>query len=280
LNDWKLERLFEQLTLKCILLLEDVDSASIQRENAKASNNEKKAGGVTLSGLLGVIDGLLAPEGRIVVMTTNHVNRLDEALIRAARIDLTVELGYASPAVAAGVFRKNCQGADAPSHASSAVASQSRDSIWKDPRRLRGYFGLASTKEASSEAKQTEADMIKAASDDSEMQQLAQPFASHIPEGKVTPAELQGFLLQFRGEASSAVSNVAGWVKKHYADETNKPDGLTASGPGSLGDAGKPFVARSVSRRQSDGGATVSGYRLETATSVGPTSPATGSSAT
>jgi chaperone BCS1 len=37
-----------------------------------------------------------AQEGRIVVLTTNHRERLDAALIRPGRIDVEVELGNAS----------------------------------------------------------------------------------------------------------------------------------------------------------------------------------------
>ena len=35
-------------------------------------------------------------EERIIFLTTNHVDRLDEALIRPGRIDMSVMLGYAT----------------------------------------------------------------------------------------------------------------------------------------------------------------------------------------
>ena len=47
-----------------------------------------------LSGLLNVLDGVVDSPGRIVVMTTNHVDHLDPALIRPGRIDLQLLLGY------------------------------------------------------------------------------------------------------------------------------------------------------------------------------------------
>jgi chaperone BCS1 len=37
---------------------------------------------VTFSGLLNALDGVGAVEGRILFMTTNHMERLDPALIR------------------------------------------------------------------------------------------------------------------------------------------------------------------------------------------------------
>jgi len=49
--------------------------------------------GVTFSGLLNAIDGLAAGQNRVVIMTTNHVERLDPALIRPGRIDMRFTLG-------------------------------------------------------------------------------------------------------------------------------------------------------------------------------------------
>ena len=59
---------------------------------------------VTLADLLNILDGILECPGRIVIMTTNHPERLDPALIRPGRIDLTVELKPASPTVLQDMF--------------------------------------------------------------------------------------------------------------------------------------------------------------------------------
>ena len=48
--------------------------------------------GVTFSGLLQVLDGITAQEGRLVFFTTNHLEKLDEALIRPGRMDRHFEL--------------------------------------------------------------------------------------------------------------------------------------------------------------------------------------------
>jgi chaperone BCS1 len=50
-------------------------------------SNEK----LTLSCLLNLLDGVLEAPGRIVVMTTNYIEKLDSALIRPGRIDLICE---------------------------------------------------------------------------------------------------------------------------------------------------------------------------------------------
>lgn len=43
---------------------------------------------LTLSGLLNAIDGVNSAEDRVLFMTTNYLDRLDEALIRPGRVDL------------------------------------------------------------------------------------------------------------------------------------------------------------------------------------------------
>ena len=49
---------------------------------------------LNLTGLLNVLDGVVDSPGRIVIMTTNHVDHLDPALIRPGRIDKKLLLGY------------------------------------------------------------------------------------------------------------------------------------------------------------------------------------------
>mmetsp|Transcript_3368 Transcript_3368/g.7042 ORF Transcript_3368/g.7042 Transcript_3368/m.7042 type:complete len:347 (-) Transcript_3368:188-1228(-) len=54
----------------------------------------KKPDELNLSGLLNVLDGVVDSPGRIAVMTSNHVNHFDPALIRPGRIDKKLFLGY------------------------------------------------------------------------------------------------------------------------------------------------------------------------------------------
>jgi len=51
---------------------------------------------LNLTGLLNVLDGVVDTPGRIVIMTTNHVEHLDPALIRPGRIDKKLLLGFMS----------------------------------------------------------------------------------------------------------------------------------------------------------------------------------------
>ncbi|RHY27627.1 hypothetical protein DYB32_006658 [Aphanomyces invadans] len=48
---------------------------------------------LNLSGLLNVLDGVVDSPGRILIMTTNHPEKLDPALIRPGRVNKKVELG-------------------------------------------------------------------------------------------------------------------------------------------------------------------------------------------
>lgn len=47
-----------------------------------------------LAAVLNSIDGLTSVHGRILLLTTNHPEKLDPALIRPGRIDLKLEIGY------------------------------------------------------------------------------------------------------------------------------------------------------------------------------------------
>jgi len=52
---------------------------------------------LNLSGLLNVLDGVVDTPDRILIMTTNHPEQLDPALIRPGRIDKKILLGYMAP---------------------------------------------------------------------------------------------------------------------------------------------------------------------------------------
>jgi chaperone BCS1 len=88
-----------------VLLFEDIDcmKGGQKREPAdgadKQSEKKEKEGvnnGITLSGLLNVLDGFFAPTGVLFMMTTNRMEALDPALLRPGRIDYKLYLGKAS----------------------------------------------------------------------------------------------------------------------------------------------------------------------------------------
>jgi hypothetical protein len=59
---------------------------------------------LSLSGLLNVLDGVVDTPGRILIMTTNHPEMLDPALIRPGRIDKKLMLGYMAAADIVGML--------------------------------------------------------------------------------------------------------------------------------------------------------------------------------
>jgi len=94
MTDDRLSHLLTKLPRSTILLLEDCDAAFSNRRQVDTDGYSGAT--VTFSGLLNALDGVAAAEERIVILTTNHVERLDEALIRPGRIDMTVRIGEAS----------------------------------------------------------------------------------------------------------------------------------------------------------------------------------------
>lgn len=103
-----------------ILLFEDIDcmkgsqsrtqadSPEGKNEVATASRKENASpqNGVTLSGLLNILDGFYAPTGVLFVMTTNHLEKLDPALLRPGRIDYRLYLGKASEQQKIELYRR------------------------------------------------------------------------------------------------------------------------------------------------------------------------------
>ena len=71
---------------KSILLIEDIDKVFAGRENVSDKAN------ITFSALLNCLDGAFYKHGLITIITTNHIEKLDEALLRTGRIDNKIEI--------------------------------------------------------------------------------------------------------------------------------------------------------------------------------------------
>lgn len=100
-DDRHLNQLFNLLPEKCMLVLEDVDcmgdvvhqraGPTIPPQNKKKPSRQESEG-ISLSALLNCLDGVSGGHGRVTMLTTNHKEVLDSALIRAGRADLHVTL--------------------------------------------------------------------------------------------------------------------------------------------------------------------------------------------
>jgi chaperone BCS1 len=104
----KIQEAIVDLPNDSILVIEDIDSNSmVHYRDAKRNEQQIVVRGtnsphgtrdskspLNLSDILNTFDGLLAPSGRILIMTTNHIEKIDPALIRPGGADLKLEIGY------------------------------------------------------------------------------------------------------------------------------------------------------------------------------------------
>ena len=75
-------------------LIHDNDTNDDDGKEKKTSFTNKFGNeSITLSSLLNLMDGIAEDEGRILIMTSNHWNKLDPALVRPGRIDIEIEMG-------------------------------------------------------------------------------------------------------------------------------------------------------------------------------------------
>lgn len=103
LTDDRLAHALSTVPPESLILLEDIDSAFVEH---RGQATDRHRSFVTFSGLLNTLDGVAAGEERIVFMTTNHIDRLDPALIRPGRVDMLKYLGDASPSQLQRMFLK------------------------------------------------------------------------------------------------------------------------------------------------------------------------------
>lgn len=105
LTDAKLRMLMDGASAGSMILIEDVDAA-VSGRNVNTNGNTATGDSLTFSGVLNALDGAAAKEGRVVVMTTNHPERLDDALVRPGRIDRQWYIGPADHGQAVRLFRR------------------------------------------------------------------------------------------------------------------------------------------------------------------------------
>jgi chaperone BCS1 len=236
LTESDLNKLFTELPRRCIVLLEDIDAAGLRRPDDapdasedksntttsgtatpphKKADSKSKAPGATpapggkslisLSGLLNTIDGAASHEGRVLIMTTNHPNKLDPALIRPGRIDLQIKFTLATRDQSRDIFTRMYTDSDPAPTVSHGVAPTEAavKSTNGTPRPINTYgnefLSLISQKPVS---EQVDPEKLKA---------MADQFAEQIPENTFSPAEIQGFLLNKKKEPSRALSELAEW---------------------------------------------------------------------
>ncbi|XP_073299481.1 AAA-ATPase At3g28580-like [Primulina huaijiensis] len=115
-NNTELRKLLAETTSRSIIVIEDIDCSLdltgerknkmeksgeteteiIKKPSSRRDREAESGSQVTLSGLLNFIDGLWSSCAgeRVIVFTTNHVEKLDPALTRRGRMDKHIEFSY------------------------------------------------------------------------------------------------------------------------------------------------------------------------------------------
>jgi len=261
LTEEDLGLMFTSLPRRCVVLLEDIDSAGlIKRQDAEIKTdksneddaaaklgaeiskalttaqqsndkNNKNNQGISLSGLLNAIDGVASHEGRVLVMTSNFPDKLDDALIRPGRIDMRIDFTNATRSQMGELF--TCMYSPdttaqptklKTSSATSGPASATDVHCIKEklPQSLtNGHLPTPeltppeSPRDATTPSNATK--KIPAhtppASDltATQLHDIATAFAAKLEEDTFTPAEIQGFLLTRKKEPVRALSEVVAW---------------------------------------------------------------------
>ncbi|KAL5612922.1 uncharacterized protein BROUX77_003078 [Berkeleyomyces rouxiae] len=227
-EDSDLESLFTSLPPRCIVLLEDVDCVCFKRklnlgrgaggEHDEASGlsssededefNMHRFGGVSLSGLLNILDGVTSQEGRIVVMTSNIPENLDEALVRPGRIDRKVYLGYLSRECAHEMFVRMYE----EQLPKEVRREEEEDSFFDSTRRntwgndFASRFNSPSSPGSSPTGYKFQPHWTR-----SSLDQMATEFAQTIPDERFSPALVQGFLLEHKHSPVEALRVAEEW---------------------------------------------------------------------
>lgn len=221
-NEEGLASLFSELPRRCVVLLEDIDTAGLThtREDNQAqsqdvpkdepdtANNEpatttsnEQTGRLSLSGLLNILDGVASQEGRVLIMTTNHIEKLDRALIRPGRVDMIVKFGLADEDMTASIFRAILGRLD------DDEETNATNMLTLDPEARQRAEKEAAKQRAAEEAR---------------INSQAAEFASKIPAHEFSPAELQGYLMKHKRDPQAAIANVDDFIVQARKDRKQK----------------------------------------------------------
>ena len=88
--------------LETIAEMEETTKKGIMTTGPKVSIDDDP---ITLDDILNLWDGIRETPGRIMIISSNHYNDLDSALKRPGRIDITLELSYASRQVISEMYK-------------------------------------------------------------------------------------------------------------------------------------------------------------------------------
>jgi chaperone BCS1 len=167
--------------------------------------NKEPGAGISLSGLLNAIDGVASHEGRVLIMTTNHPEKLDAALVRPGRVDRKIGFTLAMKVEVQELFIRMYRVSDEDSE-DEVSATKSKHTI----------SGNGSAAHTNGDIKHT----VDTAEVEG-LEDLAKEFADQIPDDTFTPAEIQNHLMRYKNDPREAVKTVEEW-KKAVLEEKEK----------------------------------------------------------
>lgn len=199
----------------------DSDSSSSEEDRKRRKKNKKKKGSknkesttsrttnnilsmetISLSGLLNAIDGVASHEGRILIMTTNKPESLDEALIRPGRVDVQVGFKNATSVQSTELFYRMYEISRPNTVLPLKEQTFSKSTVTTTTKVQNGsILGPA-------DIKNTEEDLPP-----EELKKISEEFGRLIPEAMFSPAEIQGFLLKRKKSPRKALEDAAGWIE-------------------------------------------------------------------
>lgn len=92
---------------KRVYVIEDIDCLTdVVTDRRLKEEKETQGDAVTLSYLLNLLDGVLETPGRILIVTSNYPEKLDQAFVRPGRIDVKIEFKRADRAFILDMINK------------------------------------------------------------------------------------------------------------------------------------------------------------------------------
>lgn len=186
--------------------------ATMQQNNG-AGPNRASGTGISLSGLLNAIDGVASAEGRVLIMTTNHAEKLDAALVRPGRVDRKVEFQLAAKDQIRELFVRMYAASDQVPDIELTLTDQLPNGHTKSSSRsssekpkLNGYANGHVHALARGENQLS----VLSGGD---LEELAVEFAAQLQDNTFTPAEIQNHLMKYKKEPRTAVQLARMWAE-------------------------------------------------------------------
>lgn len=186
--------------------------ATMQQNNG-AGPNRAPGTGISLSGLLNAIDGVASAEGRVLIMTTNHAEKLDAALVRPGRVDRKVKFQLAAKDQIRELFVRMYAASDQVPDIELTLTDQLPNGHTKSSSRsssekpkLNGYANGHVHALARGENQLS----VLSGGD---LEELAVEFAAQLQDNTFTPAEIQNHLMKYKKEPQTAVQLARMWAE-------------------------------------------------------------------